>query len=122
MAGRKWQPLAGWLLLAGPCGLAAADWPLRAGRSRSCPLVVTPYGLLPLLAAAPCRGPGRSRPSLVGSQAMAGRPYRGPNRGQPPLHADSMHVAAPPHRQWRSYIPVFRIRMEKMNEVKRPPL
>ncbi|RWW72669.1 hypothetical protein BHE74_00019515 [Ensete ventricosum] len=27
---------------------------------------------------------------------MADRPYRGPGHGQPPLHADSMHVAAPP--------------------------
>ncbi|RZS28441.1 hypothetical protein BHM03_00062031, partial [Ensete ventricosum] len=36
------------------------------------------------------------RSPLAGSQAMAGRPCRGPGRGQPPLHADSMHVAAPP--------------------------
>ncbi|RZS26403.1 hypothetical protein BHM03_00059739 [Ensete ventricosum] len=27
-----------------------------------------------------------------------------------------------PHTYWRSYIPVFQIRMEKMKEVKRPPL
>ncbi|RRT75902.1 hypothetical protein B296_00020460 [Ensete ventricosum] len=61
---------------------------------------------------------------------MAGRPYRGPSRGQPPLHADSMHVAAPPPQavlifvtnRWRSYSPVFQIRMEKMKEIKRPPL
>ncbi|RRT57472.1 hypothetical protein B296_00020090, partial [Ensete ventricosum] len=41
-------------------------------------------------------GPGRSRLPLAGSQAMASRPYMGPGHGQPPLHADSMHVAAPP--------------------------
>ncbi|RRT41910.1 hypothetical protein B296_00036129 [Ensete ventricosum] len=55
-----------------------------------------PTGGRPLRAAAPCRGPSRSRSPLTGSQAMAGYPYRGPGRGQPPLHADSMHVAASP--------------------------
>ncbi|RWW36126.1 hypothetical protein BHE74_00058882 [Ensete ventricosum] len=33
---------------------------------------------LPLRAGRPCRGPGRSRPPLAGSQAMADRPCRGP--------------------------------------------
>ncbi|RRT34805.1 hypothetical protein B296_00041917, partial [Ensete ventricosum] len=75
-------------------GLAAVDWPLRAGRwrlplrtgrRRSCSWVAAPY-----------RGPGHGRSSLVGSHAMAGHPYKGPGRGQPPLHADSMHVATPP--------------------------
>ncbi|RZS26710.1 hypothetical protein BHM03_00060088, partial [Ensete ventricosum] len=41
-------------------GLATTGWPLRAGRNRSCPRV-----------AAPCIGPGRSRPPLAGSLAMA---------------------------------------------------
>ncbi|RWW50508.1 hypothetical protein BHE74_00043209 [Ensete ventricosum] len=60
-------------------GLAVGGNPLRASRYRlalaSWPLAVAPTGW---------------------PQAMVGRPCRGPVRGQPPLHADSMHVAAPP--------------------------
>ncbi|RWV85238.1 hypothetical protein GW17_00052985, partial [Ensete ventricosum] len=54
--------------------------PLRSTQS---PLLAV--GLLSLRATAPCRGLGRS-----------GSPLQGPGRGQPPLHADNMHVAAPP--------------------------
>ncbi|RWV82027.1 hypothetical protein GW17_00056507 [Ensete ventricosum] len=84
----------------------------RAGHIRSCPRV-----------AAPCRELGHSRSPLVGSQAMAGHPCRGPGRGQPPLYADSMHVAAHPP-QAAPTIAANRCnkRMEKMKEVKRPPL
>ncbi|RWW36489.1 hypothetical protein BHE74_00058489, partial [Ensete ventricosum] len=64
----------GWPRAATPCGLAAAGWPLRAGRNRPCPRVTAPCGLLPLRAVVPCRGP---------------------SRGQPPLHAGSMHEASP---------------------------
>ncbi|RRT58272.1 hypothetical protein B296_00032333, partial [Ensete ventricosum] len=129
-------------------GLAAGGNPLRASRSRSCTRVAAPY-----------RGPGRSRPPLAGSQAMADRPYRGPSYGQPPLQVDNMHVVAPPpqaapnfaanrcnkhveqfytiqshHTQFKTNFshenlgsdttvgkPQW-IWMEKMNEVKRPPL
>ncbi|RWV80096.1 hypothetical protein GW17_00058681 [Ensete ventricosum] len=59
-------------------GLPAGVNPLRAGRSR---LALTGWPL----PVTPCK-----------YQAMAGCPCRGPGRGQPPLHADSMHVAAPP--------------------------
>ncbi|RWV86663.1 hypothetical protein GW17_00051414 [Ensete ventricosum] len=52
--------------------------------------------LQPLQTVDPCRGPGRSRSPLAGSQAMASRSCRGPGHGQPPLHADNMHVTAPP--------------------------
>ncbi|RZS22448.1 hypothetical protein BHM03_00055241 [Ensete ventricosum] len=79
-----------------PATGAAAPTGGRVGRSQPCLWVAAPCGLLPLRAAAPCRGPGHSRSPLVGSQVMAGRPCRGPGRGQPPLHADSMPVAAPP--------------------------
>ncbi|RRT33934.1 hypothetical protein B296_00044188, partial [Ensete ventricosum] len=46
---------------AGRYQLALAGWPQPA----------TPCRLLPLLAVAPCRGPGRNRPPLTSSQAMA---------------------------------------------------
>ncbi|RRT32044.1 hypothetical protein B296_00056446, partial [Ensete ventricosum] len=98
---------------------AAAPSGSRAGRNRSCSRVAAPCELLPLRAVAPCSGPDCSRSPLADSQAMAGRPYRGPGRGQPPLHIDSMHVAAPPPE---IIYPVFQIRIEKMKEVKRPPL
>ncbi|RRT31706.1 hypothetical protein B296_00044780 [Ensete ventricosum] len=57
------------------------SWPVvalpRGGHpcGRPCPRVAAPCRLLPLGVVAPCRGPGH---------------------GQPPLHADNMHVAAPP--------------------------
>ncbi|RRT55996.1 hypothetical protein B296_00037475, partial [Ensete ventricosum] len=68
----------------------------RVGRSRPCPWVAAPCGLLPLRVAAPCRGPGCSQSYLASSQAMVDRPCRGPSRGQPPLHADNIHMVAPP--------------------------
>ncbi|RWW37905.1 hypothetical protein BHE74_00056925, partial [Ensete ventricosum] len=45
--------------------------------------------------------------------AVGGRPCMGAGR-----HSSSL----PSLRKWRWYIPVFQIRMEKMKEVKRPPL
>ncbi|RWW22674.1 hypothetical protein GW17_00013112 [Ensete ventricosum] len=54
------------------------------------PLWVGRYRLA-LAGYCPCR-----RPPLAGGLTTAGRPCRGPGRGQSPLHADSMHVAAPP--------------------------
>ncbi|RWV99980.1 hypothetical protein GW17_00037082, partial [Ensete ventricosum] len=76
---------------------------------RSCPRVVAPCGLAavpvggrPLWAMAPTGGRplqgglGHSRLPLAGSQVMASSRCRGPGHGQPPLHADSMHVVAPP--------------------------
>ncbi|RWW20328.1 hypothetical protein GW17_00015568 [Ensete ventricosum] len=100
-------PFAGAPWAVAPCGLAAGDSPLRASRSRSCPRATTaPAGGLHLRVAAPTGGrplqeawPQPVAP-LQGALAAAGRPVVG----------------------GRSYILVFQIRMEKMKEVKRPPL
>ncbi|RWW62893.1 hypothetical protein BHE74_00029955, partial [Ensete ventricosum] len=79
-------------------GLAAAGrpyWLAVAGRARGWP---------PLTGYCPC---GRS-PLCRGALAVTGRP---------------LQVARPgPVAPWRSYIHVFQIRIEKMKEVKRPPL
>ncbi|RWW60057.1 hypothetical protein BHE74_00032974, partial [Ensete ventricosum] len=81
---RRGQPLASWPLVVAPCGctvaascglavdgrpLRARRWqpPMRAGRSRPCPRVATPSGLLSLRAIAPCRR----------ALAATNRPYRG---------------------------------------------
>ncbi|RRT34928.1 hypothetical protein B296_00048263, partial [Ensete ventricosum] len=84
--------------LAGGNPLWAGHWrpPLRAGRNRPCPRVAAPCGLLPLRAVAPLQAAWSQSAALEGSQAMVDRPCREPGRGQTPLHADNMHVAAPP--------------------------
>ncbi|RWV84314.1 hypothetical protein GW17_00053978 [Ensete ventricosum] len=92
---------------AATCGLATGGCPLRSHRGQQAlagwPLAAAPCRLIvivqargwpqPLQMATPCRWPGRSRSPPCGR--AVGR---------------------------RSYIPVFQIRMEKMKEVKRPPL
>ncbi|RWW38312.1 hypothetical protein BHE74_00056468, partial [Ensete ventricosum] len=57
LAGAPWAASYG--LAAGGRPLQARRWqsPLRASRSRPCPRVAAPSGLLPLRAAAPCRWP-----------------------------------------------------------------
>ncbi|RZR86228.1 hypothetical protein BHM03_00013384, partial [Ensete ventricosum] len=71
----------------------------------------------------PATGPlcGRRVASgCVRGLAAADRAYKRARKRLPPLR-----VAAPVSGvglPWRSYIPVFQIRMEKMKEVKRPPL
>ncbi|RWV87062.1 hypothetical protein GW17_00050982 [Ensete ventricosum] len=107
-------PLAVTPWATGPYGLAAGVNPLRAGRSRSCPWGCCHYGW----------------PPLAGGQAAIGCPFIG---GRPPLQrAWPWPYPATPckgflrcentARTRRSYIPVFQIRMERVKEVKRPPL
>ncbi|RWW40123.1 hypothetical protein BHE74_00054483 [Ensete ventricosum] len=86
-------PLATWSRVVGPCGLAAGGRPLRPSRSQSCPrAAVALAGGYPLQAPAP-----------AGGRPFATRPCWETSTG-------------------RSYIFVFQIRMEKIKEVKRPPL
>ncbi|RWV97824.1 hypothetical protein GW17_00039363 [Ensete ventricosum] len=100
------EPLAPAPLLAHRGQLPLAGWPpLEAWPRASAPCGLAATGrargrLLPLRTVARCRGPGRNRSLLCkGALAVVGRPLAG-----------------------RSYILVFQIRMEKMKEVKRPPL
>ncbi|RRT49447.1 hypothetical protein B296_00035622 [Ensete ventricosum] len=66
----------------------------------------------------------------VARRACRRRPLRASlGRGWLALHGAWPWLAAPPRclrcetqQKWRSYITVFQIRMEKMNEVKRPLL
>ncbi|RWW30450.1 hypothetical protein GW17_00004971 [Ensete ventricosum] len=110
--------------------------PLRAGRWRpslvGVPLAATPAGWSQPIA------PVGGRPlQVVGSPLVGGpwlqpaAPAGGVGRGQPPPCRGPWPQSAAPTaspsslfllRTRRSYIPVFQIRMEKMKEVKRPPL
>ncbi|RWW37319.1 hypothetical protein BHE74_00057588, partial [Ensete ventricosum] len=58
-------------------GLSTGGNPLRAGRSRPCPQVAAPCGLLPLRAITTCRGHGHSQSPLYrGALATAGHPLQ----------------------------------------------
>ncbi|RWV86766.1 hypothetical protein GW17_00051298 [Ensete ventricosum] len=127
-------PLVGWprVAICRPLAVAPAAWPraafvpcgrrVAAGHPRATTPVVWPRaGAAPLLA-----GLGRSRPPLcMGALAAVGRPLQGAwpqfktNLSHENLGSDTT-VGKP--TAGRSYIPVFQIRMEKMKEVKRPPL
>ncbi|RRT69380.1 hypothetical protein B296_00029119 [Ensete ventricosum] len=75
----------------------------------------------------PCRAdhprPGRGKGLLQGSDRLRLGPARKGGRcrskGQQPAREASCVGKS---QRVRSYIPVFQIRMEKMKEVKRPPL
>ncbi|RZS10348.1 hypothetical protein BHM03_00041563 [Ensete ventricosum] len=107
-AGCPLQPRSG----QPPVATCLRALPTPAGASHAC-------GRPQMLAAAPARGFGRGRPP----------PCRG-HWPQPTLHGGWPWLAAPPRClryenttiTRRSYIPVFHIWMEKMKEVKRPPL
>ncbi|RRT31423.1 hypothetical protein B296_00057727 [Ensete ventricosum] len=84
-------------------------------------------GCRPLRTAAPG---GDSRPLRAGPSRNRSPTYGG-GRGWPTLHGDWLWLVTPPPcylrcgntaRTRRSYIPVFQIWIEKMKEVKRPPL
>ncbi|RWW39271.1 hypothetical protein BHE74_00055416, partial [Ensete ventricosum] len=114
-------------LRAGRCRLALAGWPqpvAPAGWHQP----AVPAGGRPLQGAwpqptAPCRYHGHGRTPLQGAwpwpaistykQHACGRPSPA---GSAHFHCQSLQQAR------RSYIPVFQIRMEKMKEVKHPPL
>ncbi|RWV96503.1 hypothetical protein GW17_00040778 [Ensete ventricosum] len=102
------------LVIIGSVGSCACGWlsALRADRSRSCPQAP------PLWATANASGVGLPcglALAIVGrlrrGLAVGGRPYMGAGRGPPPRYL-----------QWRSYNPIFQIRVENITEVKRPPL
>ncbi|RZS01085.1 hypothetical protein BHM03_00030883, partial [Ensete ventricosum] len=124
-----------------PCGLVAGNRPLRPGRGRAAPCELATSGR-PLWAspysrpcsqvpAAPAGWPQPTAPCAGGLGHNRLPPCRWPDRGQPPLQGAWPWLAAHPPccvccenaaRMRRSYIPVFQIRIEKMKEVKRPPL
>ncbi|RRT70975.1 hypothetical protein B296_00024020 [Ensete ventricosum] len=87
----------------------------KINNHKPCPRATTPVGDCPLMAGCPYKGVlvvvsrpltgglVHSRHPLAAGLAVGGRPVGKPTAG-------------------RSYIPVFQIRMEKMKEVKHPPL
>ncbi|RRT32678.1 hypothetical protein B296_00044794, partial [Ensete ventricosum] len=117
--GRSWQrpplqaatlatglPLAALQRASATSGIAAGDCPLRPNRER-CLRAQAP--------AMPAGGRAYWRLPLQGALAVADRPFAGGlGRSRLPL-AVGLTVG-------RSYIPVFQIWIEKMKEVKRPPL
>ncbi|RWV94682.1 hypothetical protein BHE74_00035698 [Ensete ventricosum] len=141
-AGHWRLSLAGAPLVPIPCGHAAGSCPLRARcwqRPYGLAAVDHVCGWLPLASCCPCGWPplaGGRYPPCRGALATTGRPCRGgwlwpaaPLQGalaaadcplQPPTASPSSSLFL--LRTRRSYIPVFQIRMEKMKEVKHPPL
>ncbi|RZS06541.1 hypothetical protein BHM03_00037203, partial [Ensete ventricosum] len=93
------QPLASWLPMAVPYRRVAGNrpyWLVEVGRARGWPPLAS------------------GRPLQVAGSPLAGGPWL-----QPAAPCSQPRPTPPPRR---SYIPVFQIRMEKMKEVKRPPL